>query len=71
MTVSVECAGVRVLAFRATSLNAGVDLLLVAYDGAQFYRIFACALDASRQDRLDATALRASELRLGWAFPGD
>jgi beta-N-acetylhexosaminidase len=50
-------------------LNAGVDLLLVAYDGAQFYRIFACALDASRQGRLDATALRASELRR--AFPAD
>ena len=25
------------------ALNAGVDLLLVAYDGAQFYRVFACA----------------------------
>ena len=25
------------------ALNAGVDLLLVAFDGAQFYRIFACA----------------------------
>ncbi|MHC2158677.1 beta-N-acetylhexosaminidase [Bradyrhizobium ottawaense] len=26
------------------AINAGVDLLLVAYDGAQFYRVFACAL---------------------------
>src|SRR5947208_14757646 len=27
------------------AINAGVDRLLVAYDGAQFYRIFQCALD--------------------------
>src|SRR6476620_2829907 len=31
------------------AINAGVDLLLVAYDGAQFYRVFACALDGSQQ----------------------
>jgi len=49
------------------AMNAGVDLLLVAYDGAQFYRIFACALDGSRQGKLDAAALRASEVRLGRA----
>jgi len=36
------------------AINAGVDLLLVAYDGAQFYRIFECALDGSRQGKLDA-----------------
>ncbi|KKY40022.1 beta-hexosaminidase, partial [Vibrio parahaemolyticus] len=29
------------------ALNAGVDLLLVAYDGLQFYRLFACATDAA------------------------
>jgi len=51
------------------SLNAGVDLLLVAYDGAQFYRIFACALNGSRQGQLDAAALRASEARLERAPP--
>ena len=28
------------------ALNAGVDLLLVAFDGAQFYRIFSCAVAA-------------------------
>ncbi len=28
------------------ALNAGVDLLLVAFDGAQFYRIFTCASEA-------------------------
>jgi beta-N-acetylhexosaminidase len=48
----------------AEAINAGVDLLLVAYDGAQFYRIFGCALDASRQGKLDASMLRASKARL-------
>ncbi len=46
------------------AVNAGVDVLLVAYDGAQFYRIFGCALDASRQGKLDASILRASKARL-------
>nr|WP_312010223.1 hypothetical protein [Bradyrhizobium neotropicale] len=53
------------------ALNAGVDMLLVAFDGAQFYRIFACALDASRQGKLDPAMLRQSEARLRRAFPGD
>jgi len=51
------------------AINAGVDLLLVAYDGAQFYRVFACALDGSRQGKLDAAMLRASEARLERGFP--
>jgi beta-N-acetylhexosaminidase len=51
------------------AINAGVDLLLVAYDGAQFYRIFACALDGSRQGKLDTAMLRASEARLARGFP--
>ncbi|MCP3394494.1 glycoside hydrolase family 3 protein [Bradyrhizobium sp. CCGB12] len=51
------------------AINAGVDLLLVAYDGAQFYRVFACALDGSRQGKLDAAMLRASETRLERGFP--
>jgi beta-N-acetylhexosaminidase len=46
------------------AINAGVDLLLVAYDGAQFYRIFGCALDGARQGKLDAAMLRASAARL-------
>ena len=46
------------------ALNAGVDLLLVAYDGAQFYRIFDCALDAYRQGRLDLAMLGRSDERL-------
>jgi len=46
------------------ALNAGADLLLVAYDGAQFYRVFDCALDAYRRGTLDPEMLRASEARL-------
>jgi beta-N-acetylhexosaminidase len=51
------------------AINAGVDLLLVAYDGAQFYRIFACALEGARHGKLDAAMLRASEARLEQGFP--
>lgn len=50
------------------ALNAGVDLLLVAFDGAQFYRIFACAQEASSQGRLDSTTLHESEMRLRLRF---
>lgn len=50
------------------AINAGVDLLLVAYDGAQFYRVFECALDGSRQGKLDAAMLHASEARLARGF---
>jgi beta-N-acetylhexosaminidase len=46
------------------ALNAGVDLLLVAYDGAQFYRIFACAADAAAAGELDLGTLHDSEMRL-------
>ncbi len=46
------------------ALNAGVDLLLVAYDGAQFYRVFACASDAAVAGKLDLATLRESEARL-------
>jgi len=53
------------------ALNAGVDLLLVAYDGAQFYRIFSCASAASSEGKLDAAMLRNSEARLKRAFPTD
>ena len=53
------------------ALNAGVDLLLVAFDGAQFYRIFACAAAASAQGKLDAATLRDSETRLMGTFPVD
>ena len=53
------------------ALNAGVDLLLVAFDGAQFYRVFACAAAASAQGKLDATTLRDSEMRLAGRLPVD
>lgn len=46
------------------ALNGGADLLLVAYDASQFYRIFACASDAALQNRLDLEALRDSDARL-------
>ena len=46
------------------ALNAGVDLLLVAYDGAQYYRLFNCALTASRRGELDQAMLRRSGARL-------
>jgi beta-N-acetylhexosaminidase len=53
------------------ALNAGVDLLLVAYDAAQFYRIFACASAAYGQEKLDAAMLNESEARLKRAFQVD
>jgi beta-N-acetylhexosaminidase len=46
------------------ALNAGVDSLLVADDGAQFYRIFACASGAAAAGKLDLATLRESEARL-------
>jgi beta-N-acetylhexosaminidase len=51
------------------ALNAGVDLLLVAYDGAQFYRLFACATEASGEGRIDSAVLSESDARLQRAFP--
>jgi beta-N-acetylhexosaminidase len=46
------------------ALNAGVDLLLVAYDGIQYYRLFNCSLTASVRGELDAAMLRRSAARL-------
>jgi beta-N-acetylhexosaminidase len=46
------------------ALNAGADLLLVAFDGAQFYRLFTCAADAATQGRLDQAMLQLSDARL-------
>jgi beta-N-acetylhexosaminidase len=53
------------------ALNASVDLLLVAYDGSQFYRIFGCATDALSQGKLDRAILSDSEIRLRRAVPAD
>jgi beta-N-acetylhexosaminidase len=52
------------------ALNAGVDLLLVAYDGNQFYRLFDCALTASSKGQLDEAMLRNSAARLETRLPG-
>lgn len=46
------------------ALNGGADLLLVAYDGAQFYRVFACARSAYERGQLDLAALARSAERL-------
>ncbi|WP_407160321.1 glycoside hydrolase family 3 N-terminal domain-containing protein [Bradyrhizobium sp. STM 3557] len=46
------------------ALNGGADLLLVAYDGAQFYRVFDCAAQALARGELDMAMLRASDTRL-------
>jgi beta-N-acetylhexosaminidase len=51
------------------ALNAGVDLLLVAYDGLQFYRMYDCALNASTGGRLDETMLNNSLARLSSRIP--
>jgi beta-N-acetylhexosaminidase len=53
------------------ALNASVDLLLVAFDGSQFYRIFACASGAFSRGRLDMATLRDSETRLQRALSPD
>ncbi len=45
-------------------LNAGIDLLLIAYDGEQFYRAMACALDALNSGEIDRSMLAASQQRL-------
>jgi beta-N-acetylhexosaminidase len=45
-------------------LNAGVDLLLIAYDGQQFYRAMSCALDALHRGEIDRAALEDSARRL-------
>ncbi|WP_213741568.1 glycoside hydrolase family 3 N-terminal domain-containing protein [Bradyrhizobium sp. dw_411] len=53
------------------ALNASVDLLLVAYDGSQFYRLFTCASDALDRQGLDMAMLHDSEVRLKQALPAD
>jgi len=53
------------------ALNASVDLLLVAFDGSQFYRLFGCASDAFEHGRLDTGMLLDSEVRLKRSFAAD
>ena len=53
------------------ALNGGADLLLVAYDGTQFHRVFACAKQALAEGHIDLDALRRSDERLTrWSEPG-
>lgn len=52
------CAGV------VGALNAGVDLLLLSYDGKQVYRALACAIRAQRRGTLDPAQRAASQHRL-------
>jgi beta-N-acetylhexosaminidase len=46
------------------ALNAGVDLLLVAFDGEQYFAMFDCALAAFSQGRIDQAMLAKSRDRL-------
>ena len=46
------------------ALNAGVDLLLVAFDGQQIYRMINCALGAYAWGALDNAMLQQSDARL-------
>ncbi|MES2942301.1 MAG: glycoside hydrolase family 3 N-terminal domain-containing protein [Pseudomonadota bacterium] len=46
------------------ALNAGVDLLLLAYDHGQFYEAMQCALDALNAGQLDSTLMTGSQQRL-------
>jgi beta-N-acetylhexosaminidase len=46
------------------ALNAGVDLLLLAYEHEQFYGAMQCAVEALNAGRLDAGLMDSSGLRL-------
>lgn len=48
------------------ALNAGVDLLLVAYDYEQFYPAMQCAADALNAGQLDLTLIAGSQQRLAY-----
>lgn len=52
------CAGV------VDSLNAGVDLLLVSYDGRQYYPMMDCVLAAQAKGQIEAAMLERSRHRL-------
>ncbi|HLD68415.1 MAG TPA: glycoside hydrolase family 3 N-terminal domain-containing protein [Pseudomonas sp.] len=48
----------------AQALNAGVDLLLIAYDPDQYYSALHCALRAQADGELDSVLLEQSDRRL-------
>jgi beta-N-acetylhexosaminidase len=49
------------------ALNAGVDLILIAYDPAQYFPMLDAVLTADRDGRLNAATLSSSARRLGAA----
>jgi beta-N-acetylhexosaminidase len=51
------------------ALNAGVDLLLVSWDGEQLYPVLAALLQASRAGALDGAMTERSAARLKAARP--
>ena len=51
------------------ALNAGVDLLLISYDGRQYYPAMAAVLDALEQGDLDLGRLAQSRRRLEGLWP--
>lgn len=46
------------------ALNAGVDLILISYDPAQYYRVMEALLSADEKGTLDREALQESDARL-------
>jgi beta-N-acetylhexosaminidase len=50
------------------SLNAGVDLVLIAWDSAQFYPVMAALLRAQDKGQMNADVLTASKRRLASAI---
>jgi beta-N-acetylhexosaminidase len=52
------CSGV------VASLNAGVDLLLVSYDGRQYYPLMECVLAADAKGQIDRQMQAGSDARL-------
>jgi beta-N-acetylhexosaminidase len=51
------------------ALNAGVDLLLLAYDYEKFYPSMYCALQAAADGRIDLAELGRSDDRLAQLSP--
>ncbi len=60
--VTTSPGGLQVAGVRA--LNAGVDLLLVSHDTAQYFEVMAGLLEAEREGRLDEGLRQASVARL-------
>ncbi|MGK0290677.1 MAG: beta-N-acetylhexosaminidase [bacterium] len=54
--------GIRGVAIK--SLNAGVDYLLLSYDGEQFYNVMDALIQAEKQNQLDFKQLQKSNLRI-------